>query len=149
MFKVDDELVKVVRVGSIALESEASSLEDDSEHRSMTGLNGEFTSQILSGVRFAPFVIHPPTKTIIPSNVWNPSIQRFYPSDFQRASMELLMCSNSELVQPLPRVPSPDERFNAAAMLPKALWMEILSYTHRKCRFYLIVSSLSNDSRLV
>ena len=70
--------------------------------------------------------------TIIPANVWNPTIQRGYPREFKKASMQLLMCSNSQVVQPLPRLPSQDERTNVAAMLPKSLWLEILSYTHRK-----------------
>ncbi|KAK1736274.1 protein-L-isoaspartate(D-aspartate) O-methyltransferase [Skeletonema marinoi] len=127
---VEDELVKVIRTGVIA-----QGLEDDEgsdEAASLSGLNEEFTSQLLSGVRFAPLAMLPVIYTIIPSNVWNPSIRRFYPNEHRCASMALLMCSNSEIVQPLPRVPTPDERFNAAAMLPKSIWLEILSYTHRR-----------------
>ena len=127
---VDDELVKVVRVGKISLE-----LEEDETMRdddlSFAGLNEEFTSQILSGVRFAPLV-HVSGSTVIPANVWKPSIQRGYPSEFKHASMQLLMCSNSQLIQPLPQVPSQDERCNIAAMLPQSIWFNILSYTHRK-----------------
>jgi len=127
---VEDELVKVIRTGVIA-----QGLEDDEESdeaASLSGLDEEFTSQLLSGVRFAPLAMLPVIYTIIPSNVWNPSIRRFYPNEHRCASMALLMCSNSEIVQPLPRVPTPDERFNAAAMLPKSIWLEILSYTHRR-----------------
>jgi len=130
---VDDELVKVVRVGTISLE-----MEDDDEDTgirgddsSLAGLNEEFRSQILSGVRFAPLVVSP-MSTVIPANVWNPSIQQSYPSAFQFATQQLLMCSNSGLIQPLPQVPSQEERFNASALLPKTIWLEILSYTHRK-----------------
>ena len=67
---VDDELVKVVRVGNISLEVEDDHMvtEDDT---SLAGLNEEFLSQILSGVRFAPLVISPAVSTIIPANVWN------------------------------------------------------------------------------
>jgi protein-L-isoaspartate O-methyltransferase len=126
----DDELVKVVRVGNISLEVEEGHVAEDDEP--LTGLNGEFTSQILSGVRFAPLVMSPVMNTIIPANMWNPSTQCGYPSEFKRASMQLLLCSNSKLIQPLPRVPSQEERFNAAALLPKSIWLEILSYTHRK-----------------
>lgn len=107
---------------------------DDST--SLAGLDGEFTSQIVSGVRFAPLAIRPIIYTTIPSNVWNPSISRLYPNEHQCASRALLMCSSSEIIQPLPRVPTPDERFNAAAMLPKSIWLEILSYTHRRCKFH-------------
>ena len=129
---VDDELVKVVRVGNISLELEGDdNIRAEDEDSSLSGLNGEFTSQILSGVRFAPLVMNKGS-TIIPANVWNPTIQRGYPREFKKASMQLLMCSNSQVVQPLPRLPSQDERTNVAAMLPKSLWLEILSYTHRK-----------------
>ncbi|KAL7534664.1 hypothetical protein ACHAXR_006022 [Thalassiosira sp. AJA248-18] len=125
---VDDELVKVVRVGNISFELEDDQAEDDN----LPGLDEEFTSQILSGVRFAPLAMSPVVNTIIPAKVWNPLIQCGYPTEFQRASMQLLMCSNSEIIQPLPPVPIQEGRFNAAAMLPKSIWLEILSYTHRK-----------------
>lgn len=99
----------------------------------VSDLNEEFTSQILSGVRFAPLVTNPALTTIIPSNKWSPSIQRGYPPEFKRASMQLLMCSNSQLVQPI-TLPSIDERMNVSALLPRTIWLEILSYTHRKCK---------------
>lgn len=125
---VDDDFVKVVRVGAIYRE-----LESRNEESSVTDLNEEYTSQILSGVRFAPLQVRPAATTVIPSTVWSPSMQRGYPSDFKRASRHLLLCSNSQFVQPLP-VPRQEERFNSAAMLPKTIWLEILSYTHRKCK---------------
>ncbi len=122
--------MKVIRTGVLAqgLDDDARSEEDAA---SLSGLDEEFTSQLLSGVRFAPLAMHPVIYTTIPSNVWNPSIRHFYPNEHQCASMALLMCSNSELVQPLPPM---EERFNAAAMLPKSIWLEILSYTHRRCK---------------
>jgi hypothetical protein len=129
---VDDELVKVVRVGNISLEVEGDLATNEGGNSSLAGLDQEFTSQILSGVRFAPLVAKPSMSTVIPANIWNPLTQAGYPSEFKRASKHLLMCSNSEFIQPLPRVPSEDERTNVAAMLPKTLWLEILSYTHRK-----------------
>ena len=115
----------------------AQGVEDDTgsdDAASLSGLDEEFTSQLLSGVRFAPLAMLPVINTFIPSHVWSPSIRRFYPDEHRYASMALLMCSNSEAVQPLPRVPTLDERFNAAAMLPKSIWLEILSYTHRRCK---------------
>ncbi len=127
---VDDELVKVVRVGVIARRLEENDMEAG-DFEDLSILNEEFTSQILSGVRFAPLVMSS-VNTIIPSYVWSPSIQRGYPSEFKRASMHLLMCSNSQLVQPV-TIPSIDERMNMSAMLPRTIWLEILSYTHRKC----------------
>lgn len=128
---VDDELVKVVRVGNISLEVEDDHMGNGDDNSTLV-LDEEFTSQILSGVRFAPLVLSPAPSTVIPANVWNPLVQNGYPSEFKRASMQLLMCSNSNIIQPLPQVPSEEERFNAAAMLPKSIWLEILSYTHRK-----------------
>ena len=134
---VDDELVKVVRVGNISFQ-----LEDDT---AASRIDEEFTSQVLSGVRFAPLVLRPSVPTVLPSHVWDPSVQRFYPSEHQRASMEIMMCSNSRVMQPLPPVPSPEERINAAAMLPRSVWVEILSYTHRKCKSNTL-SYLSRES---
>jgi len=128
---VDDDLVKVTRVGAVSKD-----LEDDTEDEdsSLAGLNEEFTSQILSGVRFAPLTTSSAV-TVIPANVWNPTIQRGYPAEFKQASMQLLMCASSQLVQPLPRVPTEIERTNVASMLPKPLWLEVLSYTHRNCKY--------------
>jgi protein-L-isoaspartate O-methyltransferase len=129
---VDDELVKIERVGNVSSDVEGE-MEHEDGARSISGLSREFTSQILSGVRFAPLTnSRSMVQTVIPAHVWNPSVQRMYPSEFKRASMHLLMCSNSELVQPLPTTPRPDERVNVAAMLPKSIWVEILSFTHRK-----------------
>jgi len=99
-------------------------------------LNQDFESQVLTGVTFAPLVRSSTKDTVIPTNLWKPSSQRSFPSEFQRISMQLMMCSKSQLVQPLPPVPSPEERFNAAAMLPKAIWTEILSYSHRSCETF-------------
>ena len=124
-----------MRVGDISLEVEGGGTENDAS--SFDGLNEEYTAQILTGVSFAPLVRSPVLNTVVPANVWSPLVQHGYPSAFKVASKQLLMCSNSELIQPLPRVPSEEERVNAAAMLPKTLWLEILSYTHRKCKDYL------------
>lgn len=123
---VEDELVKVMRVGIVGLETEG-----DQSVGSSSGLSQEYTSQILSGVRFAP-LIPSPIKTIIPSQEWSPSLQTGYPSEYKQATMQLMLCSSSELVQPPPKILSREERFNAAAMLPKSIWFHILSYTHRK-----------------
>jgi hypothetical protein len=109
-------------------------------------MDEEFTSHILSGVRFAPLLLHPPNPTVLPAHVWDPTISIFYPIEHKRASMEVLMCSNSAVVQPLPPVPAQEEKINAAAMLPRGVWMEILSFTHRKCKcvysFDTILASL-------
>jgi len=144
---VDDELVKVVRIGRRADGESSQSMNDvddniGSNQAMMAGNelfdidhrwnSGEFTTQVLSGVRFAPLVAGPVTKTIIPARVWDPSTHRHFPEAFHKASMEVFMCCNSLYTQPLPRPKKPEERINLAAMLPRVLWMEILSFTHRK-----------------
>jgi hypothetical protein len=111
-------------------------MEAGNENPSVYESNEEYTSQILSGVRFSPLQVRPAVTTVIPSNVWSPFTQQGFPSEFKLASRQLLLCSNSQLVQPLP-VPRQEERFNVAAMLPKTIWLEILSYTHRKCEFFI------------
>ena len=120
--------MKVVRASTNHRE-----LESDDEDRSVFDLNEEFTTQILSGVRFAPLQVIPAVATVIPANVWSPTMQRGYPIEFKLASRQLLLCSNSQLVQ---AVIIRDERVNAAALLPKTIWIEILSYTHRKCKLF-------------
>jgi len=149
---VDDELVKIVRIGPLSQRSDtkgatmsyASSASDDESvdydphpsSRGSTSTNGnnEFTQQILSGVRFASLVTSPAMETVIPSRLWTPNLQQFFPDSFQNASMELLLCSNSKYIQPLPPPKTPENRVNLAAMLPRVIWLEILSYTHRKCK---------------
>lgn len=123
----------MIRTGILSEALEVTRSEEDAH--SLSELDDEFTSQLLSGVRFAPLAVLPTIPTVIPSHVWNPSVRRFYPNEHRNASMALLMCSNSKVLQPLPREPTPDERFNAAAMLPRSIWIEILSYTHRRCKF--------------
>eukprot|EP00540_Astrosyne_radiata_P004000 CAMPEP_0116841026 /NCGR_PEP_ID=MMETSP0418-20121206/10691_1 /TAXON_ID=1158023 /ORGANISM="Astrosyne radiata, Strain 13vi08-1A" /LENGTH=516 /DNA_ID=CAMNT_0004471397 /DNA_START=64 /DNA_END=1614 /DNA_ORIENTATION=+ len=112
---VDDELVKVVRIGKTG--------EDTMD-------TDDFSQQVLSGVRFAPLLNTPRLETIIPARVWEPSVHHLYPDSFRKASKALLMCSNAQYLQ------SDDSRFtnprvNLAAVLPRVIWMEILSFTHR------------------
>jgi protein-L-isoaspartate O-methyltransferase len=115
---VEDELVKVVRIRIPANEA----------HRE----SREFVQQVLSGVRFSPLVSHPAIKTVIPALIWNPSIHQYYPDSFRMSSKALLLCSHSNYTQPVK--PQPQEQTNVASMVPRALWMEILSYTHRDCK---------------
>lgn len=117
---VDDELVKIVRLGSISRDK----LNKKPDRN-------EFTQQTISGVRFAPFLQHPMIRTLIPSRVWNPVSHSLYPDSFQQATMTLLLCSNSEAYQP-PRPTIPENYYNLAATLPKEVWMIILSFTNRK-----------------
>jgi len=95
--------------------------------------SNKFIEESLSGVQFASLLSQPPMETKLPSKVWAPCDHHFYPASFQAASKTLLLCSNSDYVQPPPRKLVPKKRVNMAAMLPSVLWIEILSFTHRNC----------------
>ncbi len=41
------------------------------------------------------------------------------------------MCAHSPFVQPLPQPVIPKDRINSASLLPRQLWIEVLSYTRR------------------
>jgi hypothetical protein len=115
---VDDELVKVVR-------SPRNPTMSANYHQ-------EFDEHILSPVRFTAMTKYPALETVIPSRVWNPSIHRCYPENFRLATKEILMCSNARYEQlATPRPSKVQVQVNIAAMLPRVLWMEIMSYTHR------------------
>jgi hypothetical protein len=110
--------VKVVRISSPTDQREAQ----------------EFTQRVLAGVRFAPLVSYPTIKTVILARIWNPSLHQYYPDSFRNSCKTLLLCSHANYTQSLkPRRP-PKEQVNVASMLPRALWMEIMSYTHRDCK---------------
>lgn len=113
---VEDELLKVVR-------------NHTSGHDSEDG----FSQHVVSGVRFAPLIAHPSIETVIPARIWSPTIHSQFPDSFRRSCKELLLCSNAEFKQPIK--PQPLQQLNVASMLPKAIWMEIMSYTHRDCKF--------------
>jgi len=113
---VEDELVKVVRIRK----SDGVIASDE-----------DFTQQIISGVRFASLLTFPITEIVIPAKVWEPATHRFYPDSFRAASKELILCCYADYKQPLPQKVLPQCGFNLAATLPKAIWMEILSFTHR------------------
>jgi hypothetical protein len=116
---VDDELVKVVRIRK----TEGEKASDD-----------DFSQQVIAGVRFSPLLSSPISEVVIPAKVWEPDVHRFYPESFCEASKQLLLCSNAEYIQPPPANKRPDFRYNLAAILPKVIWMEILSFTHRDCK---------------
>jgi hypothetical protein len=118
---VDDELVKVVR------------------SQNPTHSDGaDFAVETLSAVRFAPLLPHPAIETVIPARVWSPSEHHFYPDTFRMACKELLLCSSAKTNQE-PVTTRPQTAINAASLLPKALWVEVLSYTHRDCKYDIIL----------
>ena len=115
LFLVDDELVKVVRSPTMP-----------------ANYHQEFEEHIISAVRFTTMSKHPALETVIPCRVWNSSIHRYYPENFRLATKEILMCSNARYEQPVKPQPSKAQvQVNISAMLPRVLWMEIMTYTHR------------------
>jgi len=107
---VEDELVKIRRTSNANTTGEE-----------------EFSRQVLSGVRFASLLDRPSPKIVLRSEVWDPSIHASFPSSFREASQELLLCNRAAFQQPV----RPSERTNSASLLPKHLWLEVLSYTTR------------------
>ena len=112
---VDSELLKVVRMQSP---------ESDEEYQ----------QECLSAVRFAPLLSFPQMETVIPARVWNPTLHNHYPDGFRESCKALLMCSRAAYNQPTPIQRTPEQKVNVASMLPPALYLEILSFTHRDCK---------------
>eukprot|EP00980_Cylindrotheca_fusiformis_P012388 scaffold3043_cov121-Cylindrotheca_fusiformis.AAC.4 len=110
---VEDELVKVVR--------------NQTPHDRPS--DNDYSHHVVSGVRFAPFVSAPSIETVIPARIWSPSIHKYFPDSFRSSCKEVMLCSHAKYEQPIKE--EPRQKVNAASMLPRALWMEILSFTHR------------------
>lgn len=134
---VDDDLLKITRIEHAVSVAE---VQDYARKRRahyntldvIEESNGiQFSRQVITGVRFAPLLDSPAITTILPARIWSPKIQKCYSKTFQKATLELLMCSNSQFQQPPPPHKT-DDRINIAAVLPKVLWLEILSFTHRR-----------------
>lgn len=126
---VGDELIKVVRIGG-------------DPHSTDGGVR--FAEIFLSGVRFAPLLTNPQIPTLLKSRVWEPSNHLYYPNTFRASAQTLLLCSNSNYVQPPPRKRL-SARVNYASILPVAIWMEILSFTHRNCEYYAYTNKIYLD----
>ena len=123
--KVEDELVKIVRRFT---------------HEIVEGNDEEYTSRVLSAVRFASLASNPSIETIVPSRIWNPADHHSYPESFRSSCRTLLLCSRANYCQKT--FPKPVDKVNAAGMLPRAVWMEILSYAHRDCKLKLSCQKL-------
>lgn len=120
---VDDELVKVFRIRK----------SDDNK-----GVESEdFSRQVLSGVRFSSLLPYPATKTVIPSSVWEPAVHHLYPDSFRNSTRAIMLCGNSQFHQPPPPPYRPQQKTNLAATLPRVIWLEILSFTHRHCELLI------------
>jgi hypothetical protein len=133
---VEDELLKVTRIGirtNARKNSIGSEMETDDPNPNPLP-PAEFSQTVLSGVRFATLLPRPKIGTILPSTVWNPTIHHQYPDSFRMSCREILLCSNATQNQK-PKPIKENSSFNAAGLLPRVLWMEILSYTHRDCKY--------------
>lgn len=93
----------------------------------------EFTEQIITSVHFAPLLTYPKLSVIIPALKWRPEHHYMYPKSFQNATRTLLLCSGAAFVQP-PRKAS--ERRNFSSVLPKEIWVHVLSFTTKKCKLF-------------
>lgn len=130
---VDDDLVKVLRVSETRHTEETPDDAAAARPRRLRGyaslLSNDFSVQVLSGVRFANLLETPAIPTILPSRIWEPARHARYPDSFKRACKQIMLCSRSDVVQPAPPVVT--ELVNAAAILPRAVWLKVLSYTTR------------------
>jgi len=129
LVSVDDELVKILRIGNGSASPPPRPQLARSFRSYPRALSGDFSQQIISSVRFTPLLSSPAIPTVMPSKVWNPSAHHSYPESFRMSCKEILLCSRATSSQPPPA--TAQERVNVASRLPRALWMEILSYTHR------------------
>lgn len=127
---IEDDLVKITRIGekptSVTTTPNSQTLDvsgDDDDDDA-----ADFTTQIISCVRFAPLLATPQMDTIISSTVWDLSTHYLFPQSFQESSRTLLLCSNADQVQPPPKLA---DRLNLAGSLPKEIWIHILSFTNR------------------
>jgi hypothetical protein len=95
--------------------------------------DNDFSHIVLSAVRFAPLAAYPVIETVIPGRIWNPTVHKYFPDSFRSSCKELLLCSLANYDQPIQK--QPKTQVNVACMLPRALWMEVISYTHRDCKW--------------
>lgn len=127
---MEDELLQVTRVrNSINVIADI----PRSVRGSPPALSQDFNEHVVTGVRFASLVHTSSSPTVIPSRIWGPSLHKHYPETFRKSCREILLCSQASAYQPPPAVPVVKQEcnINVAAQLPKPIWMEILSYTHR------------------
>lgn len=128
---MDDELLQVTRVRN---STDTSAVTDIP--RSVRGappaLSQDFNEHVVTGVRFASLVSTSSSPTVIPSRIWGPQLHKHYPETFRNSCREILLCSQASTYQLPPATPIVKEcGINVASQLPKSIWIEILSYTHR------------------
>ncbi len=126
---VEDDLLKVVRNTS----SRPSFLSNTENEEDYDDDDCNFSTEIISGVTFAPLLTRPQMDTIVPVAKWDVSNHHLYPESFQNAMRTILLCKNSNLIQPVEQ--KVEYHHNVAALLPKEVWFHILSFTTRRCTF--------------
>jgi hypothetical protein len=118
VYAVEDELVKVVRIQTPASSEK------------------EYTVQVLSGVRFAPLIKNPRMTTVIQARVWSPTDHGLYPDSFRKACEQILLCSQfASKNASAGEAGMPGAAFIAASLLPRMLWIEVLKFCSRDCKF--------------
>ena len=138
---VEDELLKVVRTRTRGSSLSSSSLRQESSDE----INHGFTTQIISGVTFAPLLSKPHMNTVIPATKWSVQNHHLYPESFQKATKTILLCRNSHVYQPTFQQQQPQQNINVSASLPKEVWMHILSFTTRMCKYELTTTQSFHD----
>lgn len=123
-FSVNDELVKATRLAHSEKPTKITFLHIPRSFRGHPPLlNGDFSTEIISSVRFTAMI--EPTSSclplVIPSRIWEPSLHPYYSETFRAACREILLCANAD----------PSRHSNVVTSLPRALWLEVFSYTDR------------------
>ena len=79
-------------------------------------------TEVISGVRFTGMIDPTPSTPplILPSRIWDPSWHAYYSDAFRTACRTVLLCANAD--------PS---RHDDNVALPRALVLDVLTYTHR------------------
>jgi hypothetical protein len=125
LLSVGDELVKVTRLSrSETLTLDISSAANTFRLRPPLLNNSDFVTDIISGVRFTGMIDPTPSSRapiIIPHRIWEPALHSYYSETFRTACRTVLLCANAD----------PSRHPYAEASLPRALWLEVLTYTHR------------------
>ena len=129
---VSDELLKITRLrGGDEIHNQMHPPPPRTIRGRAPLLPAGFSQEIISAVRFASLSVEPSIPTIIRSTLWNPESHHSFPNSFREATQTILLCSRAPVTQKRRIVVPEAECTNAASLLPKTLWMEILSYTHR------------------
>jgi len=146
---VDDEMVKVIRMVSTPEKCHSNSIGGYNEifYKNPIFVGSDFTQEVIAHVCFAPLLRWPRVPNVIQARLWSPINHKYFPSTFTDATDQIFLCSESSVFQPLPPKKKQKDLLNVAAMLPNALWLEILSFTHRKCKsMYLFLILIKHPS---